>query len=205
MSMIKSIINGFLGRSRIDHVVNLSANPKLLHISDTPSQFYSELKRIISELQPDYIIHTGDLVDNIKIGLYPSSLHKYKHEVKSLLRILRESSAKKVIVSLGNHDDRTFVMEHSGRIMIFERQGDLTLEGVHIAFSHYSTDLMDVTSDLRLYGHDLASIDDDMNNERDLNGIVSMSLIDLVTLEIINIDYPIGTDNARLNRKKIGI
>jgi predicted MPP superfamily phosphohydrolase len=194
MSMIKSIINGFLGRSRIDHVVNLSANPKLLHISDTPSQFYSELKRIITELQPDYIIHTGDL-----------ALHKYKHEVKSLLRILRESSAKKVIVSLGNHDDRTFVREHSGRIMIFERQGDLTLEGVHIAFSHYSTDLMDVTSDLRLYGHDLASIDDDMNNERDLNGIVSMSLIDLVTLEITNIDYPIGTDNARLNRKKIGI
>ena len=205
MAMIKKIINLLTGRTILDHASTFDDHPKLLHISDTPSQFYSELKRILKELEPDYIIHTGDLADNIKIGLYQSSFHRYKHEVSILLRILQESKAKKIVLTLGNHDDYDFIKKNSGRLMVFEGPGKLELEGKNVAFSHYYSDLKDLPADVRLYGHDLNTSEDDKNTERDLNGIVSMSLIDLVTLEVKRIEYPFGTDNSRLNRNKLGI
>lgn len=205
MAMIKNIINLLFGRTILDHTSKLNDHPRLLHISDTPSQFYPELKRILRDLEPDYIIHTGDLADNIKIGLYQSSFHRYKHEVRILLKILQESKARKIVLSLGNHDDYDFVRKHSGRLMVFEGPGKLEFEGVKVAFSHYYSDLKELPADIRLYGHDLDSVDDDKATERDLNGIVSMSLIDLITLDVKRIEYPFGTDNSRLNRNKLGI
>ena len=205
MSILKEILNAVLGRSKIEHVAEQIGHPRLLHISDTPSQFYTELSRIIKELKPDYIIHTGDLADNIKIGLYPSSMVKYKHEVKKLIQILDSSGAKKVVITLGNHDDHEYLNSLGKGLLIYEGLGILELEGITVAFSHYSKDLEKVTADLRLYGHDLEDIEDNGSSQLNLNGIVSMSIIDLVTLDVKKIEYPIGTDNARLNKKKIGI
>lgn len=205
MAIIKNIINLLFGRTILDDASKFDDHPRLFHISDTPSQFYPELKRILSELEPDYIIHTGDLADNIKIGLYKSSFHRYKHEVRILLKILHESKAKEIVLTLGNHDDYDFVSKHKGRLMVFEGPGELEIEGVKVAFSHYYSDLKGLSADIRLYGHDLDSAVDDKNSEKDLNGIVSMSLIDLVTLEVKRIEYPFGIDNSRLNRNKLGI
>jgi len=205
MAMVKNIFGAVFGRSKLDPAFRLDDHPRLLHISDTPSQFYPELKRIINVLEPDYIIHTGDLADNIKIGLYRSSFHRYKHEVRIILKILQDSKAKKIVLSLGNHDDYDFVRKHSGRLLVFDGWGKMEFEGIDIAFSHYYSDLKDLTADLRLYGHDLDSTDDDRNKEKDLNGIASMSLIDLVTLDVKKIEYPFGTNNSRLNRNKLGI
>lgn len=205
MVIIKNMINVIFGRAKLDHTSILDDHPRLLHISDTPSQFYPELKRILKELEPDYIIHTGDLADNIKIGLYQSSFHRYKREVSILLKILQDSKAKKIVLSLGNHDDYDYVRKHSGRLMVFEGLGKLEFEGVKIAFSHYYSDLKDLPADIRLYGHDIDSTEDNKNSGMDLNGIASMSLIDLITLEVVKIEYPFGTDNSRLNRNKLGI
>jgi predicted MPP superfamily phosphohydrolase len=204
MSILKEIIHAILGRSRLDHASIHSEHPRLLHISDTPSQFYSELERIINMLEPEYIIHTGDLADNIKIGNYKSSMQKYKYESKKLLRILQKSNARRVLLSLGNHDDFDFVSRHSKGLQVFDEPEIVELEGRKIAFSHYGSELKDISSDVRLFGHDLDQINKIESCTLDLNGVISINLIDLVTLEVERINYPIGTDDARLNRKKIG-
>ncbi len=201
MPTFNDIILSILGRSNIKHAKNNSGNPRILHISDTPTQFYPELKRIIKAVDPEYIIHTGDFADNLKIGLYKSSQYKYKVQVKKLFDILRLSNAKEIVLTLGNHDAYDFIREHVEGMTVFEKPAVIELEGKTIALSHYSTDLENVVADIRLFGHDTKCIEDDIACEMDLNGIMAMSLIDLGTLDVSKIDYPIGTDNARLNRK----
>lgn len=44
--------------------------PLLLHISDTPQEIYPYIIKFVQMLQPSYIVHTGDLVDNIKLGFF---------------------------------------------------------------------------------------------------------------------------------------
>lgn len=204
MHILKEIIHGILGRSRLDLATIHSDHHRLLHISDTPSQFYSELGRIINKLKPEYIIHTGDLADNIKIGNYRSAMQKYRYEAKKLLRIMQNSKAKMVLLSLGNHDDLDFISSHSKGLQVFDKPGIIELEGRKIAFSHYGSELENIQADIRLFGHDLEQINKIESSTLDLNGVISINLVDLVTLEVERINYPVGTDDARLNRKKIG-
>ena len=116
--------------------------PRLLHISDTPSLFFPELARLIKLLKPDYIVHTGDLVDNIKLQLYPGSIRRYEREVLSLLKILESSDAKAVYITLGNHDSPEYVKKHGGRIVVFDNDARCQIEGFDVSMCHYSSVLL---------------------------------------------------------------
>ena len=39
----------------------------LLHVSDTPSVFYPDLARLLAAVRPRFVVHTGDLADEVKI------------------------------------------------------------------------------------------------------------------------------------------
>ena len=66
-------------RSRIDDIcVRIGLNPPpidgrdmILHISDTPSTMFPYLRRAIRRLRPAWVVHTGDLVDDIKLENRP--------------------------------------------------------------------------------------------------------------------------------------
>jgi len=182
-------------------------NPTLLHISDTPSQLYPELARIIRILKPDYIIHTGDLVDNLKLQIHPSLQVRYERELKCLFKIMENSIAKKIYFSLGNHDDPAVVLKLAGRIQVFANRSQLKLSGIDIDVSHYPPPTGNqngsTSSCFYLYGHDLNLPSHQTDSAVYLNGIEAMHFINLKTGQYIALNYPLGTDSARLNYHRI--
>lgn len=175
---------------------------RILHISDTPSQFYPELGKLIKRLDPDYIIHTGDLVDNIKLEISTVALARYHREVKILKRHMRLPSIKGVFIALGNHDDSNFIHAIFDDFTITDSFDTIEISGLKIAFSHYVDQLSDLDADLFLYGHDL---DDENHSDHYLNGLSAIHVIDLNPFQIHRIPYPLGVDDARLRRSHFGI
>lgn len=205
MAGFRRILNSILGRVHIEQELTDSNRLSLLHISDTPSSLYPEIKRVIKVLKPDYIVHSGDIADDIKLHMHPSYLNRYKHEAKKMLRILNSSSAKGLYLSLGNHDDLEFVKKHAGRIDVIEDKKLLEIDNKSFAICHYSDHLTDVDADIYLYGHDLSIESQSIGEKVYLNGISAIHLIDVATLDVVKIDYPIGTDNQRLKRRKTNL
>jgi len=179
--------------------------PRLLHISDTPSLFFPELARLIKQLQPDYIVHTGDLVDNIKLQLHPGSIRHYERQVLSLLKILEASEAKSIFITLGNHDSPEYIKKHAGRIVVFENDARLQIEGFDVSMCHYASGINAHQSDYYLFGHDLSINSHEEDTRIYLNGITSIHLIELSTHDVHYFQYPWGIDDARLNKNLIGI
>jgi len=179
--------------------------PRLLHISDTPSLFFPELARLIKRLNPDYIVHTGDLVDNIKLQLQPGSIRRYEREVLSLLKILDTCDAKEVYITLGNHDSPEYVKKHAGRIVIFDYDAKCQIEGNNVSMCHYAGGLLSHNADYYLFGHDLITESHIDDGHIYLNGISNVNLIELSTHDVHYFQYPWGVDDARLNKNMIGI
>ena len=205
MLNLKKIIDVIAGKTHINNSWLTDDSPLMLHISDTPSQFYSELKRIIDIIKPQYIVHTGDLADDIKIELSPSLLTKYKHESKKLLKILDSSNAEDIYISLGNHDDYSFVNDNKGRIKIYTETGELNINRNKFIFSHYYNYLKDLDADVYLFGHNIEYNNSITDLGIYLNGIISINIINLDTLEVKCIKYPFGTDSARMKQNRIRI
>ncbi len=190
-----------LGRVRLSDALELGGGPYALHVSDTPSAFYPELRRVIGILDPEYILHTGDLVDNLKLQLYPSLSVRYERELAALLRLLDSSRAREIYIALGNHDDEAAVSRRAGRARIYPEGGRVTLGGIDIAFGHYapSSPAADSPARLYLYGHDLSRPSYRGRDGAYLNGVEAMHLIDLGSGRYVALDYPVGTESARLN------
>lgn len=179
--------------------------PRLLHISDTPSVFFPELARLIKRLKPDYIVHTGDLVDNIKLQLQPGLIRHYEREVLYLLKLLNTCDAKEIYITLGNHDSPDYIKQHAGRIHIYDHSDQCVIENLTFSMSHYANKLLEQTSDFYLFGHDLNHKSRIEGGHIYLNGISDIHLIELTNRDIHYFHYPWGTDDARLNKHMIGI
>lgn len=203
MIKFNKLINTIMGRVNIDSSLTSNNSNLLLHISDTPSQFYPELKRIINLIGPRYIIHTGDLADNIKTEFSPSLLAKYKYEVTKVLNILNSSNAENTYISIGNHDDYIFLNKNKGEIEIYTDIGELNINNTKFVFSHYWEYLKKERADIYLFGHDIDQKTLVAESGIYLNGIISINIINLDSLEVISIKYPFGTDAARMNKKRI--
>lgn len=175
----------------------------LLHISDTPSQFYPELKRIINLIGPRYIIHTGDLADNIKTEFSASLLTKYKYEAKKLLNILNSANTENTYITIGNHDNYDFVDENKGKLQVYSKMGEIDINNTKFAFSHYWDYVKEEKADIYLFGHDIEQKTLITDSGIYLNGIISINLINLDTMEVKSIKYPFGTNAARMNKKRI--
>ncbi|WP_409226825.1 metallophosphoesterase [Gudongella sp. SC589] len=202
MGRFSTFFDSLFGRIHIEKDIVGSDSVHLLHISDTPSSIYPEIKRLIRVLNPDYIVHTGDVSDNIKVGLHPSYITRYKHEAKKMLKILDSSNAEKVFLSLGNHDKLDFVKKNCGRIKVIEDRELITIQGRKFAISHYSDFLKDIDADIYLYGHDLSIESQTIDSRVYLNGISAIHVITIPELDITRLDYPQGTDSERLKRRK---
>lgn len=164
------------------------------------------LKRLIHELQPDYIVHTGDLIDNVKLQLHPSKWNEYKRHLKKLKVVLQETSNAEVHVAAGNHDDLKLMISELDRSHIYEHAAFVSIEGFKFYFNHYCQVSLPANQvDFALYGHDLSVMSHQSGKTTYLNGIEHIHLIDLETGQVHRIDYPSGTDEHRLNKHRIGI
>lgn len=198
-------IDIIIGRATIDNSLTSKDSNLLLHISDTPSQFYPELNRIIKLIAPKYIVHTGDLADNIKAEFSPSLLTKYKYEVKKLLNILNSANTDDIYITIGNHDDYDFIDKNKGKLNIYTEMGEININNTKFVFSHYWDYLKQEKADMYLFGHDIEPETSIMESGIYLNGVISINVINLDTLEVKSIKYPFGTNSARMNRNRIGL
>lgn len=167
---------------------------KILHISDTPDNIYKFIFSVIDRLKPDYIIHTGDLADNIKLGS-GAPLNLYKKSVNDFMReFVRRDWVERYIVP-GNHDDiETINRLAKNKIFVYEEGDTIHIEGVKIGLAHYKENLPS-NVEINLYGHDKTAIDN--NDILYLNGLLDINIIVLPGKEVHKLSYPLKTDSGR--------
>lgn len=207
MSKFQRIIKQLTGGIYVpDEALSLKGKT-LLHISDTPHMIFSSLKKLIEQLKPDYIIHTGDMVDNIKLELFPYKIDEYKRSLLKLNRSLSVYKDAQLIIALGNHDDTKLVKSTFREATVYANVSIIDVEGRSIEIAHYPPNFESKTdlADISLFGHDLSVRSHTLGDVLILNGIENINLIELNTLKAITMNYPSGTDDSRLRKRKIGI
>jgi predicted phosphodiesterase len=202
---LKSILFKFTGSVYLPPELTNSNEKFIIHISDTPICFYNALSVLLKKLSPAYIIHTGDLVDNLKLQFSPNQTPRYERDIKLLFNILETSSAKEIYITLGNHDRKDIVQRISKRSTIVENSSFINIEGLDFMVSHYASDLINSNCSFNLYGHDLSLPSHKVTVNNYLNGITSINIIAIESQRVFKLLYPFGTDDMRLKKGKIGL
>ena len=76
----------------------------LVHVSDTPSVFYGDLRRLLEFLEPLCLVHTGDLVDDVKLALRPGYSRIFRNRLRLLAEVMSAVPGDRVAIITGNHD-----------------------------------------------------------------------------------------------------
>lgn len=186
------------GNIYIPQKVNISGI-KILHISDTPYAIFDRIIKMVRKIQPDIIIHTGDISDDIKLELMPEFIEKYKKQAGYLISELERYSKDKLILVPGNHDNIK-ELKLSPKTTVVEEGNTIVLYGLKIGLAH-DVERLPPNCDFYLYGH-CRTCD---HKAEYLNGINSINIITIPEKKVYKISYPFGTDDYRYKRKKIGI
>ena len=175
-------------RRRVLDELSSSEETKVMHVSDTPESVYRFIEELIERVKPDYIIHTGDLVDNVKLERRPDLKPLYEGALRRLARILK-GSANLYIVP-GNEDDPAILKKFFGDAVV-EPGTVIEIGGKKFALGHCWREVVDKEADFRLYGHNFKLID------RGLNGILGVNFVLLPSVRTHRIKYPSRTDLDR--------
>ncbi|WP_297506835.1 metallophosphoesterase [Thermococcus sp.] len=188
---------GFLRRRRLRKLRSSSGETLLMHVGDTPESVYPFLGKLIDEFSPEIIVHTGDLVDNVKLERKPELLPLYRAGLRKLARILKGSGAELYIVP-GNEDEPKLVREFFGDAVV-EPGTVVEIEGVKLALGHTWEDVAGVEADFKLYGHNFRVI------PKGLNAVLGVNFLFLPSGKAVRIDYPVGTDTYRGYKLRRGL
>lgn len=180
-------------------------NKKIMHITDTPDVTFSYIKRLIRIIKPDIIIHTGDLVDNIKLEFSRSKISIYETRVKTLLKILRSENAEKIVICLGNHDDEEIIRKYLLENEFLYNKICLDIEDKKYFITHKYETIKDEKADFYLFGHDIDEESQTLYGKYYLNGLFYIHVIDELTGSVSKIPYPKDTDYFRQKKFKIGL
>jgi len=187
------MVNKLCGRVNIPENIINNNEKKLLHISDTPACIYPYIFKIIEELNPDIIIHTGDLVDNIKLG-NGASLGRYIIGLEQLLRYFEKNRDKDIYIVPGNHDSLEVLQQKIEHVKIIKEGSVVNINEIDFGLAHFC-DHLPLETMINLYGHskEVYATGDKIY----LNGLLSINIILLPSLYIKKLTYPLKTDNAR--------
>ncbi|WP_297499500.1 metallophosphoesterase [Thermococcus sp.] len=188
---------GFLRKRRLRKLRSSSEETLLMHIGDTPESVYPFLEKLISEFNPEVIVHTGDLVDNVKLERRPELIHLYRAGLRKLARILKGSGARLYIVP-GNEDDPELVRGFFGNAVV-EPGTVVDIEGVRLALGHTWKDVVGVEANFKLYGHNFRLI------PGGLNAVLAVNFLFLPSGRVVRVDYPTGTDTYRGYKLRRGL
>ncbi|MGD9041803.1 MAG: metallophosphoesterase, partial [Desulfobacteraceae bacterium] len=134
-----------------DELINRD-EPVLLHISDIPAETFKYVYRIISAVRPEYLVHTGDFVDNIKLTNSKKDFHEHKVKLKEFLTFVESCSIKRIYFVPGNHDDIQMLENMIGRTEIVEEGRLIRVKEVVFAVAHEAENLKG-NADFYLFGH----------------------------------------------------
>jgi len=175
---------------------------KVLHISDTPTTIYRYLARALRRIAPAVVVHTGDLADDIKLGMYPAEASHYASEAKRLINILL-APHRTVVFALGNHDRADLLPALSSQCIVCDNDNaiNMTFFGARFRISHHAERVTDKPERYNLFGHDPGR--ESFVDDRDryfFNGMEFIRIIDPVTGDIMTLAYPGETKRARAMR-----
>jgi predicted phosphodiesterase len=169
--------------------------PILLHISDIPAETFRYVYRIISAVRPEYLVHTGDFVDNIKHTNNRKAFHEHKVKLKGFLTFVESCSIKKIYFVPGNHDDIQMLESMIGRTEIVEEGTLIRVKEVVFAVAHEAENLKG-DADFYLFGHSFYERRGERHTNY-LNGIDSVNIVFLDSKKVFTIPYPYGTNDLR--------
>ncbi|MHB1393882.1 MAG: metallophosphoesterase [Clostridia bacterium] len=196
MINFKEFIYNVIGKLYIPPELSELTEKRLLHVSDTPVCFYPDLKILIDRLKPDYIVHTGDMADNIKLALYPTSIYEHEKWIKRLTVIL-ETSGAEIILALGNHDNSEIASKYFTRNRIIKEAETVEIENLSFRISHMPQGVLDNPAEYNLFGHDLTLKSGCIDDKLYFNGISYINIIGLESGECTTLCYPSSIDDAR--------
>ena len=185
----------------------IDAREMVLHISDTPQTMYHNLRRALRRLKPAWIVHTGDFVDNVKLEKRPGLIDLYRKKIKDFFAILDEEDYGAIVVT-GNHDDVPTLLSyrHNPSVQIWTTPGSFSLGKFSFRAGHTYEDVMTEPAQYNLYGHNMVHPSGvGANGNMYLNGLQAMYLIHIYSGEVTAIPYPPGTDDARLQRRRVSL
>lgn len=194
-----------LGYVYIPHILRNNSEEKLLHVSDTPICFFPALKSVIKKVSPQIIIHTGDLVDDVKLGIYKNSISKYEYHVKRIVSILESSNAQYIYICIGNHDDTKTIKKFCNRSIIIEKIKVIDVFDATASVSHFPYEIIEMPSTYNFFGHDVTLGSDIVKDRVYLNGINSINIVTKDTKKIFYLPYPATVNDSRLLKRKIGL
>jgi predicted phosphodiesterase len=127
--------------------------PFIMHISDTLADSYANVEKLLKQIRPTLLIHTGDLADEFKVGRIPEHLPGYREAVARLLEIMKEN-AQEVWITHGNNDDVPWLMEDKGIRVLPMKGSSQTYHGLRLYLQHQPIEWVDENLyDFALYGH----------------------------------------------------
>ncbi|MCX7951837.1 MAG: metallophosphoesterase [Clostridiales bacterium] len=198
MKKVFQVIYHLSGKIYVPHYLK-NSSIKILHISDTPSYIYSDILSAINKIKPHYIIHTGDIADEIKLELFPFKTEQYSRLTNKFIQELSHLAQNQLIIVPGNHDNIN-LLNITSKIKVVNSGEILNIHGKSFGLAHKLQDLPNKGCDFYLYGHDNKTL-----GENYLNGIMNINILDLSQDNVFHLQYPIFTDNYRMLKRKIGI
>lgn len=124
---------------------------KVLHIGDTLTRNYAFYRQLIETVDPDIILHTGDLADEVKAGRCETDRAVYPEKIRPLMDALL-SFKKPVWIVPGNNDVVGVLSAYEPAVRLLEPDTVLTLEGVRVCMVHRLCDIHQA-AEVYLYGH----------------------------------------------------
>ncbi len=192
---IKFFFSQLTGRLYVPAEVMNTGEKKVLHLSDTPTSLYSAIFHLVASIKPDIIIHTGDLADDIKLQHNPGSRHVYERMVGQFISSLEESTAEKIYIVPGNHDD-VGIIKRCAKFSQLLTEGDTVLiNNLAFGLAHYMKRLPK-NAQYNLYGHNFRR-PEEKEGKIYLNGICNINLLLLPSGRVVKIPYPWGTNRER--------
>ena len=176
----------------------------LVHISDTPSVFYGDLDKLLGYLEPLCVVHTGDLVDEVKLGLRPGNAAIFRQRLKALAKAMGKVPGERVTIAVGNHDLAEDIRSVFPRAKIFDRGARMSLCGLDVALAHSREELPQPPAAFNLFGHN-ADVLPDQEGVRYLNGVLGINVILVESGDVEVLPYPSYVDDARSCKRKMGL
>ena len=107
----------------------------ILHISDTATRDFPAVEALIRELRPSLILHTGDMVDEVKAGRIPEARAEYTEKLGVLAHILNAAEAELLIVP-GNNDLADEISRLMPQARVLKKNSVVEIDGVECRVGH---------------------------------------------------------------------
>ena len=124
--------------------VEAGIGPFLVHVSDTPIDIYPFIRRVIQKINPSILVHTGDLVDNIKLSSNQHLLPVYQKHIAKFMDIINAFPYMKCYILPGNHDHLQTLIDAAGAERIIS-PGPRLFHGRYFYLSHDYPDADEIT------------------------------------------------------------